>query len=154
DQASPNGLIKPFKFQPQEKQRELRSRLVIINNELKEAAVYAKTEMPGVDGLMAEVSVSLRQPQKGVMPDVIASMELERTDHAPVAEFSIKLMQFAIDRIMLGLAWHRSERDWDYSVLADGTISFTGAAALVKDLEQLRAPSIQVLGLDLRHLNL
>jgi len=154
DQKSPNGLIKPFKFQPQEKQRELRSRLVVINNELKEAGVYAKTEVPGIDGLMAEVSVVLRQPQKGVVPDVIASMELERADHAPVAELSIKLMEFAVERIMLGLSWHRHEREWDYSVVADGTIAFTGAAALVKDLEQLRAPSLHVIGLDLRRLNL
>jgi hypothetical protein len=35
-----------------------------------------------------------------------------------------------------------------------GTISFTGAADLVPDLEDLRAPSIQVIGLDLRRLNL
>ncbi len=154
DPQSSNGLIKPFKFQPQDKQRELRSRLVIIDNELKEAGVYAKTEVPGVENLMAEVSVVLRQRQKGMLPEVLASMELERADEAPLAEFSIKLLELSLDRLELGLIWRMQEREWDYSIIADGTIGFTEAAALVPDLEGLRVPSIQVVGLDLRRMNL
>lgn len=149
-----NGLIKPFKFQPQDKQRELRSRIVIIDNELKEAGVYAKTEVPGVENLIAEVSVTLRQRRKGMLPEVRASMELERADGAPLAEFSIKLLELSLDRLELGLVWRMHEKEWDYSVIADGTIGFTGAAALVPDLEDLRVPSIQVVGLDLRRMNL
>ncbi len=148
------GLIKPFKCQPQEKQRELTSRLVVIDNELKEAGVYAKTEVPGVDKLMAEVSVVLRQRKKGMLPDVLASLELERADEAPLAELSIKLLELSLDRIELGLIWRREEKEWDYSIIADGTVAFTGAAALVPDLEGLRAPSIQLIGLDLRRMNL
>jgi len=149
-----SGLIKPFKCQPQEKQRELRSRVVIIDNELKEAGVYAKTEVPGVENLMAEVSVVLRQRQKGMLPEVHASMELERADEAPLAEFSIKLLELSLDRLELGLIWRMQEREWDYSIIADGTIGFTGAAALVPDLDALRVPSIQVVGLDMRRMNL
>lgn len=152
--GSSAGLIKPFKCQPQDKQRELRSRVVIIDNELKEAGVYAKTEVPGVENLMAEVSVLLRQRQKGMLPEVLASMELERADEAPLAEFSIKLLELSLDRLELGLIWRMQEKDWDYSIIADGTIGFTGAAALVPDLEGLRVPSIQVVGLDLRRMNL
>ncbi len=149
-----NGLIKPFKCQPQDKQRELRSRIVIIDNELKEAGVYAKSEVPGVDKLMAEISVVLRQRQKGMLPEVVASMELERADDAPLAEFSIKLLEMSLDRLALGLIWRMEEKEWDYSIVADGTIAFTGAASLVPDLEGLRAPSMQVVGLDLRRMNL
>lgn len=152
--GSSAGLIKPFKCQPQDKQRELRSRVVIIDNALKEAGVYAKTEVPGVENLMAEVSVVLRQRQKGTLPEVLASMELERADEAPLAEFSIKLLELSLDRLELGLIWRMQEKDWDYSIIADGTIGFTGAAALVPDLEGLRVPSIQVVGLDLRRMNL
>lgn len=147
------GLIKPFKLQPQDKLRELKSRFVVIDNELKEAGLYAKTEVPGVDGLMAEVSVALRQAKKGALPEVVATLELERADQAAIAELSIKLLQLSLERIQLGLVWRREEREWDYSVIADGTIAFTGAAVLVPDLEGLRAPSIQVIGLDLRRLN-
>lgn len=153
DNAS-TGLIKPFKFQPLDKLRELTSRVVIIDNELKEAAVYAKCEVPGVDGLMAEVAVALRQTKTGTPPEVVASLALERSDHAPLAELSIKLLQLSLDRVQMGLVWRTAEKDWDYSVLADGTLAFTGAAALAPDLEGLRAPSIQVIGLDLRRLNL
>ncbi|MDA7978296.1 MAG: hypothetical protein MPJ50_05940 [Pirellulales bacterium] len=148
------GLLKPFKFDPQEKQGELESRLVVVDNELREAGVYAKTEVPGVDDLIAEVSVVLRQPAKGKLPDVIASMELERSDEAPLAELSIKLLELTLERIEMGLTWRGEEKDWDYSVIADGTLAFTGAADLVEDLEDLRAPSMQLIGLDLRRLNL
>lgn len=148
------GLIRPFKFQPQEKQRELKSRLVIIDNQFKEAAVYATTEVPGVEGLMAEVSVVLRQRKRGALPDVIASTELERADESPITEFSIKLLELALDRIELELQWLSEEKEWDYSIIADGTVGFTGAAALVEDLEGLRNPSMKLIGLDLRRLNL
>ena len=47
------------------------------------------------------------------------------------------------------------QRDWDYSATVDGKLSFTGAAALIPDLEALRdEASIEVLGLDLRRMNL
>ncbi|MBL8868790.1 MAG: hypothetical protein JNK90_03300 [Planctomycetaceae bacterium] len=149
-----NGLLKQFKFDPQESRGELRSRLVIIDNELREAGVYAKAEVPGCDDLIAQVSVVLRQSARGKLPEVLASMELERADSSPLAEFSIKLLEMTLDRIALGLIWRLEEKDWDYTVIADGTVAFTGAASLVDDLEGLRAPKIKLINLDLRRMNL
>jgi hypothetical protein len=114
------GLLKPFKFDPEESRGELKSRVVIIDNELREAGVYAKCEVPGVEDLIAQVSVVLRQKTRGQLPEILASMELERADSAPLAEFSIKLLEMSLDRLAMGLIWRLEEKDWDYTVIADG----------------------------------
>ncbi len=155
DPDDSTGLIKPFTFAPQEKRdEELRSRIVIIDNELREAAVYATTVVPGTDDLMAQVEVALKQTKKGKLPDVIASLELERGNEAPITEFSISLLELKLKRLEMGLVWHREERDWDYSLIADGSIGFTGSADVIPDLEGLKVPSIEVIGLDLRKMSL
>ncbi len=153
--TKPTGLIKPFTFAPQEKRdEELRSRLVIIDNELREAAVYATTVVPGTDNLMAQVEVALKQTEKGKLPDVVASLELERGNEAPITEFSIGLLELKLKRLEMTLVWERSERDWDYALIADGSIGFQGTTAVIPDLEGLKAPAIEVVGLDLRKMSL
>src|SRR3569832_1626310 len=62
------------------------------------------------------------------------------------------MLEMRLDRIAMGLIWRLEEKDWDYTVIADGTVSFTGAASLVDDLEGLRAPSIKLIILDLRRI--
>ncbi|NEQ46946.1 MAG: hypothetical protein F6K00_26760 [Leptolyngbya sp. SIOISBB] len=153
-EKSTTGLIEAFKLDPKEKEGELRSRVVIIDNELREASVYASTFVPGVKNLLASVEVSLRQTERGRLPDVVATMELQQADAAPIAELSIGVMQLQLDRLELGLVWLREQRDWDYSALVDGTIAFTELASVIPDLEGLKAPSIQVVGLNLRQMSL
>lgn len=149
------GLMKAFKLQPQEKRgNELRSRLVIIDNALRAASIYAKTTVPGTDNLSAQVEVGLRQTRKGQLPDVFASMELERTDASPLAEFSISLLELKLKRLELGLTWYREQHDWDYKIIADGSIGFTNSADVIPDLKDLKVPTIEVVGLDLRKMNL
>jgi hypothetical protein len=149
------SLVKAFKFQPQDTQGLFKSRIVIIDNQIREAAVYATTFVPGVEKLLALIGVSLRQPKPGVIPDVIAEMRLEKPDESPIADLSMGSLQMKLKTLKLDLAWLRSKHDWDYQAIADGSISFTGAADLIPDLEGLRAPNaIEVIGLDLRNLNI
>ena len=103
---------------------------------------------------MAMVEVSLKQTQKGKLPDVIASLELERGNEAPITEFSISLLELKLKRLEMALVWYREQRDWDYSLIADGSIGFTGAADVIPDLKDLKVPSIEVVGLDLRKMSL
>jgi hypothetical protein len=154
DKKKASGVIKPFKLNPQDKQGELRSRVVIIDSELREATVFAKTFVPGVENLLALVQVSLKQSKRGALPDVIASLQLERPDDTPISEFSISQLELKLKRLELGLAWYREQKDWDYWAIADGSIGFTGAADLIPDLDGLRAPAIEVIGLNLRKMNL
>jgi hypothetical protein len=152
---SSSGLLKDFKFAPQDKLGALDSRIVIIDNDLRAAEVFAKTEVPGLKNLVAIVTVSLKQKQKGKLPDVAASLELETKDKTPIAELSIGILQGKLDWLGMTLVWQPQEKDWDYSIKANGSLAFTGAAELIPDLEGLRVPNaIQFIGLDLRRLNL
>lgn len=151
---SKQGLIEPFQFDPKDKQGNLTSQVVIINNEIREAAVCATTTCPGTKDLMANIRVSLRQTERGKLPDVIASAELEQSDKTPLAQCSIGMLDASLDTMKFELSWLRSQGDWDYAAIADATLGFSRATSVIPDLKDLKKPSIKIKDLDLRRMNL
>ena len=154
---STNPLLKTIEMQPQDQQLGVKSEIVVIDNRIRQASIFAKMFVPGVERLLAEVEVTLKQKKPGDTPSVVASLQLEKSDKSPIADLSIGMMQLSLQEFRLGLEWTRAggRSKWDLRAEADGQVSFTPAAAVIPDLDDLKKPdAIKVLGLDLRKLNL
>ena len=154
DAGEDDRLIDSVEIEPVKERNGVKSRIVVIDSQFRDALVHGNTFVPGVKNLLAHVVVALRQEREGAPPKVLAGVQLARPDETPIAEFSIGALQMRLQEITMVLEW-ASRREWDFTAIADGEISFTPDADIVDDLRQLQNPSsIKVQGLDLMRLNL
>jgi hypothetical protein len=150
------ALQKTIEVAPQDKFGDLESRIVVIDNRIRAASVFAKMKVPGCDNLLADMEVGLRQVVAGKPPVVTAQMQLEKSNKTPVTGFSIGFLQLQIDAIRFGIEWRKTNGSakWDFDAEADGQVSFMQSSNVVKDLEGLKNPAaIKVRGLSLKKLN-
>ena len=117
------GLIKPVKIQPLEGRDDRKSELVIIDNHLRSAAVFAEMLVPGLDDLIAQVELGFRQDKRGEPPTVYAVLDIERAGKAPVASMSVGYLKMAVEDLRLRMSWKLKTRKWDLSAEVDGSIS-------------------------------
>lgn len=145
----------PIQMTPKGKSGQFEGKIRIRNNNIEAASVGATLQVPGFQDLNADISVGIRKHQPDSPPIVTADIALKNNNSLPLAELSIKYLQMQLTKLRLTLDWELDTNRWNIEAIADGMISFTGAAQLVDDLAALKTVSaIEIENLNLLHLRL
>lgn len=150
DQLSPKVDVRP-----QKERNQRNSHIVLVDNAIREAAIFGEMDVPGTDDLVAAVEIGLRQKQRGQPPVVYATVDLNTTDGKPLAQLTAGYLQISIDDFHdWTLSWDTGTHDWKLSLPTDLRISVAPRTSSVGGLEQLRdKDAIKVRDLDLMNLH-
>ncbi len=148
------NTLKPLEMQPVALRNGVTSRIVVIENQVREATLLADLPLPGFDDLKAQVEAGLRQEKPQQPPSVFVGIQLEQTDPAPLAKFAIGGLQLAVTEVDLVLTWDRGNRQWSFTATAAGALSIPLGSDGAPALDGFAMPqAIKVRGLDLVTLN-
>jgi hypothetical protein len=101
----------------------LQSGLVVIDNQVRYANLVGRIEVPGFKALEADIQLTLRRNQPEGPLDVIAVIDLERSDRKPLAQLNIAFLKIQLDDLRMQLTWTNS--DWNLQAWASGALSVT-----------------------------
>jgi hypothetical protein len=135
----------------------LRSGLVVIDSQVRCANLLGRIDVPGFEVLEADIQLGLRRKSPQDLLEVIATIDLDRSDHQPLAQLKIPVLKAQIDDLRMRLTWkdEQGNQDWKLEAWASGTISVVNdlpSMGGIKGLDQPRA--IPFRDLDLIHLNM
>ncbi|MGA2699587.1 MAG: hypothetical protein ABSH35_00625 [Isosphaeraceae bacterium] len=148
------NVLKPLQMRPVATRQGVISRIVVIENQVREATLLADLVLPGFDDLKAQVEAGLRQEKPRQPPSLYVAIQLEQTDAAPVAQFAIGGMQLKVTELDLRLTWDRAKRQWGFGATASGELSIPFGPDGAPVLDGFAMPqAIKIRGLDLVGLN-
>ena len=130
----------------------LQSGLVVIDNQVRYANLVGRIEVPGFKALEADIQITLRRNQPEGPLDVIAVIDLERSDRKPLAQLNIAFLKIQLDDLRMQLTWTNS--DWNLQAWASGALSVTndlGSTGGIALLDRPRAVPFRDLDLTKLH---
>lgn len=136
---------------PEQERDSIKSQVVIINNDLRKAVVYATTTLPGFNNVVVLVTVALiKEPNKAMR--VEAELELEGKNKTPIGELSAKFLQMQLLELRLSLLWIPATNDWDLEAQADGLIAFEpglipGGFSAIEGVKSIQVNNLNLLNL-------
>ena len=145
----------PVAIRAEAESKGKKSHVVLIDNVIREASVFAQMDVPATDDLVAAIEVGFRQKQRGAPPVVFASVDLDATDGNPIAQLTAGYLQLTIDNFHnWTLTWDTGRNDWELKLPTDLRMSVAPRTGSVGGLDQLRqSDAIKVRDLDLMNLH-
>lgn len=159
DNERRSSRFSDIKFTPVAERDGQRSEVVVINNHLPKAKLFADILLPGLDDLVVEAGISLSKDKRDRPPTVTAALELRRSKGRPVTSLSIGYLDVTVDEVRMKVTWQdalmagANASRWDFQAYLDGELALNEGISTIEPLANLEEAAMKVTNLNLLNLN-
>ena len=109
---------------PLPKSGDTKSEILIVNNHIVAARIFAHGTLVGFKDVAMHAELCLRQKDPQSVPDVVATLSVDRSSGKPLGELNVPFLHMQLDDLRLNLEWKKENigHKWNVQAFADGCI--------------------------------
>jgi len=105
---------------PLPKSGDTKSEILIVNNHIVAARIFAHGTLVGFKDVAMHAELCLRQKDPQSVPDVVATLSLDRSSGKPLGALNVPFLHMQLDDLRLNLEWLQASHKWKVQAFADG----------------------------------
>jgi len=107
---------------PLPKSGDTKSEILIVNNHIVAARIFAHGMLVGFKDVAMHAELCLRQKDPQSVPDVVATLSVDRSSGKPLGELNVPFLHMQLDDLRLSLEWEKDNmgHKWNVQAFADG----------------------------------